>query len=94
MIHLGAPIDTLRRIVKPTPDKMQEIIQVLQGVLADVFIPAGHPQRVVSLIAACHTTITTCLFWLRTISSQPSRYFKKSYGTQSKRISLDVPEVL
>ena len=94
MTHLGAWIDTLNGLVRPSQNKIQEISQVSADLLANGFVSAGRLQCVVGLMAACYATVPLCLFRLRPLSSHLSRNFKWRTDSIRKIISLDVPEVL
>ncbi len=94
MTHLGAWIDTLNGLVRPSLDKVQEINQVSANLLANGFVSAGCLQNIVGLMAACHATVPLCLVRLRPLSSHLSRNFKWRLDPSKKIISLDVPEVV
>ncbi len=94
MTNLGAWIDTLNGLVRPSQNKVQEISQVSADLLANGFMSAGHLQCMVGLMAACYVTIPLCRFRFRPLSSHLSRSFKWRTDSIRKIIPLDVPEVL
>ncbi len=94
MTLLGAWIDTLNGLVRPSQNKIQEISQVSAGLLANGFVSAGRLQCVVGLMAACYATVPLCLFRFRPLSSHLSRNFKCRMDAIIKIFPLDVPEVL
>ncbi len=75
MTHLGADLNTLAGVVRPTPDKIREISHRSQALLDIGFTPAKHLQQVVGLMASCYATVPLCLFHLRLISSHLARSF-------------------
>ncbi len=94
MRHLGAWIDTLNGLVRPSLEKVQEMNQVSADLLANGFVSAGRLQSIVGLMAACHATVPLCLFQLRPLSSHLSRNFKWGSDPIKKIIPLDIPEVV
>ncbi len=94
MRHLGAWIDTLNGLVRPSLEKVQEINQVSADLLANGFVSAGHLQSIVCLMAACHATVPLCLFQLRPLSSHLFRNFKWISDPIKKIIPLDILEVV
>ena len=88
MTHLGAWVDTLNCLVKPSLDKVQEINQVSADLLANGCMSAGRLQSVVDLMASCHATVSVST---RTIVISPVQELQVEVGSHQEDHSLGRP---